>query len=672
MILRRAMRKAGLPSVKRTILHLAKGYLGEPGGGDGGRRHASGGNMGGDGDTGDTEDLAMPSIPRAFHSPITSQATREPADVAWTPSAFTPGGSQGSASTPDQATTLDAAVELEQISPNMEVETAEEEDVNVGATEEDGRHWGTRSAVVSEPQLRELAEATAVLCTRCGARCGVNVTRITVSFTVTWECKTCATVANKWVSTPKEGHTMVIDTLLVAAVVLSGSHLEKLNKLLAFANIGQLSRTAYSRITQIVVAPVIEEAFNRTLTENREAALVASPDGLVVAGNRQSDGPGFSATYGCYAIMDHTTGHIIAQNTMCREEVGFSSPKLEVEGLSRCLSDLEGMPIKEFVSDQHLGVRKVVRQRLPGVQHSYNVRHAAKNVAKRLRQHAAKATNRALRPWVRHVKNHFWWCAQTSHGDVDVFKKRWMMIINHVVNIHATPSGLNRCHHADVPEGESREPPWLLPGSSAHNALWEVVASYRTLNLAAFVVNYRRTDNLEVFHAASLEYTPKPKYFAPLDFVTRKRAAVLDWSAHRSRDYARDEEGNVKTSRVSSRVSDQYIVRPVKAPKTFPHVRPLLEAIVDRRMQVAITGPSEALRWGTPPRAPRTPGRQKPGGPGGQSRSAQLISSSFFCHLSHHCHVMLCHDCFVLFCHISCFVIICHDCLAQLCSPWWT
>ncbi|XP_037087268.1 uncharacterized protein LOC119107813 [Pollicipes pollicipes] len=230
----------------------------------------------------------MPGTSRTFHSPITSQTTREPADVAWTPSAFTPGGSQGSAPTPDRGTTLDAAVELEQIDAYMEVETAEEEDVNVGATAEDDCHWGTRSALVSEPQLRELADTAAVLCTRCGARCHVNVTRITVSFTVTSECKACATVTNKWVSTPKEGHTMVIDTLLAAAVVLSGSHLGKLNKMLAFANVGQLSRTTDGRITQRVVAPVLEEAFNKTLTENREAALAASPDGLVVAGRLTS------------------------------------------------------------------------------------------------------------------------------------------------------------------------------------------------------------------------------------------------------------------------------------------------------------------------------------------------------------------------------------------------
>ncbi|XP_037078931.1 uncharacterized protein LOC119099943 isoform X2 [Pollicipes pollicipes] len=568
MVLRRAMQKAGLLTVGNTILHLAERYL--AGDGDGGRSGEGGGGAagGGDGDAGDCADVAWHSRLRALLSPVTSRATKEPANVEGTRSALAPGGSQGPAWALGRGATLDAAMGHEQI--DVEMGTGEEGDPSLGATAGEESHWGTRSAFVSEPQLRELAGAAAVLCIRCGARCGVNVTRVTVSFTITWECKACDTVTKKWMSTPKDGHTMVIDTLLSAAVVLSGSHLEELNKMLSFANIGQLSETAYSRTTHRVVAPVIEEAFNKTMAENREAAMAASPDGLVIAGDCQNDSPSSSASYGCCTIMDHTTGHIIAQNIVCSEEVGFASPKLEVEGLSRCLSDLQELPIKEFISDQHLGVRKAVRQHLPGAQYSCAVWHAAKSVAKRLRQHAAKPKNRALRPW-----------------------KRWLMVLNHVVNIHATPSGLNRCHHADVPEDESRDRPWLRAGSPAHNALWEVVASLRTLNLAAFVVTCRHTDNLEMFHTDSLVYAPKLTYFEPSTFVARKRAAVLEWSSHLGRGYATDEEGNVKTSRVYSRVSDQYVVRPVKVPKTFPHVRPLLEAIVNRHMNVTVADPLE-------------------------------------------------------------------------------
>ena len=47
---------------------------------------------------------------------------------------------------------------------------------------------------------------------------------------------------------------------------------------------------------------------------------------------------------------------------MSRQKVGFSSPREEVEGASRCLQELmtANVPIKEFVSDQHVGVKKLV------------------------------------------------------------------------------------------------------------------------------------------------------------------------------------------------------------------------------------------------------------------------------------------------------------------------
>ena len=65
------------------------------------------------------------------------------------------------------------------------------------------------------------------------------------------------------------------------------------------------------------------------------------------------------------------------------------------------------------------------------------------------------------------------------------------MVLNHVVNIHATSSGLNVCHHDPLPEGADREAPWLESDSPAHRALIEVVMSQRTLDLAAYVVNFR-------------------------------------------------------------------------------------------------------------------------------------------------------------------------------------
>lgn len=64
------------------------------------------------------------------------------------------------------------------------------------------------------------------------------------------------------------------------------------------------------------------------------------------------------------------------------------------------------------------------------------------------------------------------------------------MINNHVVNVHVTATGLNRCHHAEL-EDEERAAPWLEPDSPAHRALADIVCNPHVLGLAEHVVNFR-------------------------------------------------------------------------------------------------------------------------------------------------------------------------------------
>ncbi|KAF0314703.1 hypothetical protein FJT64_000063 [Amphibalanus amphitrite] len=113
-----------------------------------------------------------------------------------------------------------------------------------------------------------------------------------------------------------------------------------------------------------------------------------------------------------------------------------------------------------------------------------------------------------------------------------------------------------------------------------------------------FVLSDRHTGALEVYHAASLKFTPKLVYFAPPTYTLRKQLSVIDYTANKDREIARDNEGNEKTVRVYSRVSDTYHLRTVKAPKKDPHVRPLLEAAVRLRHRTSIVG--EVHREGDP------------------------------------------------------------------------
>ncbi|KAF0298340.1 hypothetical protein FJT64_000064 [Amphibalanus amphitrite] len=114
--------------------------------------------------------------------------------------------------------------------------------------------------------------------------------------------------------------------------------------------------------------------------------------------------------------------HFSFQTTLCRQQVAFSSPRLETEGVQQCLAQLVDLPIREFVSDQHAGVKKAVLAARRGVAYSYDVWHAAKNVAKRVRAQASVARNKALLPWVKRIQNHFWWCCQNANGSPAKFQ----------------------------------------------------------------------------------------------------------------------------------------------------------------------------------------------------------------------------------------------------------
>ena len=47
---------------------------------------------------------------------------------------------------------------------------------------------------------------------------------------------------------------------------------------------------------------------------------------------------------------------------------------------------------------------------------SLDVWHAAKNLAKELREASSRRDTRPLAVWIDSIKNHFWWCAQNADG----------------------------------------------------------------------------------------------------------------------------------------------------------------------------------------------------------------------------------------------------------------
>ena len=59
----------------------------------------------------------------------------------------------------------------------------------------------------------------------------------------------------------------------------------------------------------------------------------------------------------------------------------------------------------------------LLEEMLPDVEFSLDVWHAAKNLAKDLREASNRRETRPLAAWIGSLKNHFWYCSQKANGD---------------------------------------------------------------------------------------------------------------------------------------------------------------------------------------------------------------------------------------------------------------
>lgn len=90
-------------------------------------------------------------------------------------------------------------------------------------------------------------------------------------------CPTCKRRQKSWTSTKKEGQVAEIDTPWASPILVSCSHEAKLQR-------GHLSTRSFCHFVKAVVAPVVNDKFHTTLSENRNRAEAFSPDGVIVAG----------------------------------------------------------------------------------------------------------------------------------------------------------------------------------------------------------------------------------------------------------------------------------------------------------------------------------------------------------------------------------------------------
>lgn len=119
------------------------------------------------------------------------------------------------------------------------------------------------------------------------------------------------------------------------------------------------------------------------------------------------------------------------------------------------------------------------------------------------------------------------------------------------------------------------------------------------------------TGSLEVYHNVQTKYLPKRQHFSFKGMVARTQLAALDHNANTSRDHATatrgENEGELRYKVVFPKRSKQWIAKPIMEKTTRDHLKPMLDAIVERKSRDAAERSATLTSPHIPPNIASTP-----------------------------------------------------------------
>ncbi|XP_071482700.1 uncharacterized protein [Diadema antillarum] len=436
--------------------------------------------------------------------------------------------------------------------------------------------------LVTASIIKELAAAARPACKVCGGRTDVTVHPVGTSGHIEWACRRGH--IDKYCLQETLNRTHVGDLKLGAAILLSGNNYQKVKFMADILGWHILSRRVFYAIQHHYVCPEVEATFGGMLQKNIHDVQGQE---VVVCGDARNDSPGFSAQYCTYTTLDHSTKSILDVQFVDKRETGDKSPNMETLALVRAIEMVssKGVKIAEVITDAHPVITALLKREYPEILHSWDVWHGAKNLGKKVAKASTTVRNQALKYWVKHITNHFWFCAETCGGDIDLFFNKWRGIVHHVCNTHewlltGGYGGQPRCEHGDLPERQE----WLSPGTPPHDALVRIVLDKKFINTLVKFVNFRHTGELESLHNHILMYCAKRYSFGYAAYRARNLLAMIDYQEHKDRPMALDKEGAPKVRAKWSKHAGDWVLFKVRAPKNYNYLPGLMTRILQRRL----------------------------------------------------------------------------------------
>ena len=173
-----------------------------------------------------------------------------------------------------------------------------------------------------------------------------------------------------------------------------------------------------------------------------------------------------------------------------------------------------------------------------------------------------------------------------------MLREKWISIVHHIANIHSWDSAdcHHQCAHPPIPRDEARTKWWLRPGLPAHEALKEVLFDKKLLKDIQQLSLCCHTGKLKVYHNVYTKYTPQAStlllqghgcpYLANSIRSQRKYGKTTGHCATRGAN-----GGEYQYQVVFPKHTKEWVAKPLMEKTNRDHLKPMLDAIVDRKRQ---------------------------------------------------------------------------------------
>ena len=371
---------------------------------------------------------------------------------------------------------------------------------------------------------------------------------------------------------------------VVAGILISGLTFNHFQDALTIMNINLFSQRTFYRIQSTILFPAINAVYNKK-AETILNDIKESGEALELTGDGRCDSPGFNAKYGTYTIMNAKNEEIV---DFFISHVGntINSQNLEKYGLAYLLEHLtnNGIDVYSLTTDQHLQIKKFLKDKYPEIVHQLDIWHRAKNLRKKLIKITNKKANTDLQPWITSIINHFWWSCATCDGSTSLLQEKWTSVLYHICDIHSweienSDVEYKKCAHSTLSLREHCSYKWLERDGPAHSALKSVILDKRLLNDLPFLTKFKHSGSLEVFHSLMLKYCPKRLCFSYEGMYARTQLAVLDHNSGIGRKQATTQDGTPRVKTQFSKVSNQWVVKDIRESKNKTYIRDIIDEI---------------------------------------------------------------------------------------------